>query len=442
MAYVREIQNKKGISYKVEVSNGYDSNKKKIRATTTFVPDPSMTKKQQKKALEKFVYEFEEKVKNGNCIRGEKITLEKFVKEWVDAFASNQLEKTTYTAYMDTIEKIILPSLGQMKLSKIRPYHIEKFYISLTQDNARRDGKPGGYSYGSICRFRIILSSILSSAEHWDLIDSNPCRKARLPKQAEQPEKVKCFTADQAKRFLKYVDDCCNELKPQPLPGQTHSSFADSNAYVLQMQYQAFFQIAIFGGLRRGEILALEWKNIDFEHSKIHIKQAANYVKGEIIIKPPKTKDSVRYVTVPHSVISILGEYQKEQDSYKKRLGGGWKGKDWLFIQSDGSIMHVNTPYNKFHKLIKEYNYHASKEDLLPVLSLHDLRHTNASLLVRSNKVDTKTISKKLGHSDMATTMKYYIHSYEESEQETAEILEDMLMETSEQSNEQSLNSR
>lgn len=430
MAYVREIQNKKGISYKIEVSNGYDCNRKKIRATTTFVPDPGMTKKQQKKALEKFVYEFEEKVKNGNCIRGEKITLEKFIQEWVDAFAVNQLEKTTYTAYMDTIEKIILPHLGQMKLSKIKPYHIEKFYISLTQDSARRDGKPGGYSYGSICRFRIILSSILSCAEHWELIESNPCRKARLPKQSEQKEKVKCFTADQAKRFLKYVDDCCEQLKPQLLPGQTHTSFADSNAYVLQMQYQAFFQIAIFGGLRRGEILALEWKHIDFEHSKIHIKQSAYYVKGEIIIKSPKTKDSVRFVTVPHSVLNILEEYQKEQDSYKKRLGSRWKGKNWLFIQADGSIMHVNTPYNKFHKLIEEYNRNASKEEQLPILSLHDLRHTNASLLVRSNKVDTKTISKKLGHSDMTTTMRYYIHSYEESEQETADILEGMLTET------------
>lgn len=430
MAYVREIHNKKGISYKIEVSNGYDCNKKKIRATTTFVPDPSMTKKQQKKALEKFVYEFEEKVKNGNCIRGEKITLEKFVQEWVDTFASNQLEKTTYTAYMDVIENIILPSLGQMKLSKIRPYHIEKFYMSLTQNNARRDGKAGGYSYGSICRFRIILSSILSSAEHWELIDSNPCRKARLPKPTEQKEKTKCFTADQAKRFLKYVDDYCEKLKPQLLPEQTYPSFADSNVYILQLQYQVFFQIAIFGGLRRGEILALEWKNIDFEQCRINIKQTAYYVKGEIIIKPPKTKDSVRFVTIPHSVINLLKKYMQEQDSYKKRLGSRWKGKNWLFIKSDGSIMNVSTPYKKFHQIIKEYNKHVPKEDHLPILSLHDLRHTNASLLVQSNKVDTKTISKKLGHSDMATTMKYYIHSYEESEQETAEILEDMLVES------------
>ena len=120
----------------------------------------------------------------------------------------------------------------------------------------------------------------------------------------------------------------------------------------------------------------------------------------------------------------------QEQDSYKKRLGSRWKGKNWLFIKSDGSIMNVSTPYKKFHQIIKEYNKHVPKEDHLPILSLHDLRHTNASLLVQSNKVDTKTISKKLGHSDMATTMKYYIHSYEESEQETAEILEDMLVES------------
>lgn len=429
MAYVREIQNKKGISYKIEVSNGYDSNGKKIRETTTYVPDPHMTKKQQEKALQKFVFEFEEKVKSGNYIRGEKITLEKFVQEWIVAFAEIQLEKTTYNAYINVIEQIIIPSLGQMKLSKIRPYDIEKFYISLIQDGARHDGKPGGYSYGSICRFKIILSSILSTAVHWELIDSNPCHKAKIPKFNGQKEKIKYFTAEQTRRFLKFVDERCEQLKPQPSAQNSIKVTEDRNAYVLQIQYRVFFQIAIFGGLRKGEILALEWQNIDFEHGQVHIIQSACYVKGKIMIKEPKTKDSIRVVTLPQSVLQILEEYQQEQNLYKKRLGNQWHGKNWLFIQADGKIMHINTPYNKFHKLIKEYNRSVSEKEQLPILSLHALRHTNASLLVRSNKVDTKTISKKLGHSDMVTTMRYYIHSYEESEQETADILECMLFE-------------
>ncbi len=432
MAYVREIKNKKSVSYKIEVSNGYDSSGKKIRETTTFVPDPQMTKKQQQKALQKFVYEFEEKVKNGNCIRGEKITLEKFVQEWDEAFAKKQLEKTTYHGYMEVINQLILPSLGQMKIGKIKPYHIEKFYLSLTQDGVRHDGKPGGYSNGSINRFRIILSSILSTAEHWEFIDNNPCRKARLPKQSGQNDKLKCFTADQTRRFLKFVDDYCEQAKVQLPIGVTRPAVGNDYAYVLQMQYQALFQIAIFGGLRRGEMLALEWQNVDFEHCKIDIKQSAYYIKGEIVIKAPKTKDSIRSVSFPQSVIRTLQKYQSEQELYKKSLGNKWHGKNWLFTKSDGSIMNISTPYNKFQKLIQKYNQTVPQKEQLPLLSLHDLRHTNASLLVRSIKIDTKTISKKLGHSDMATTMKYYIHSYEESEQETADVLETMLLKQNE----------
>ena len=312
MAYVRTMQNKKGISYKIEVSNGYDSNGKKIRKTTTYVPDPYMTKKQQEKALHKFVFEFEGKVKSGNYMRGEKITLEKFVQEWIAAFAEIQLERTTFHAYLHVIEQIIIPSLGQIKLSKIRPYDIEKFYISLIQDGARHDGKPGGYSYGSICRFKIILSSILSTAVHWELIDSNPCHKAKIPKLSRQREKIKYFTVEQTRCFLKFLDERCELFKPQPSAENSISAIKDADTYVMQIQYRAFFQIAIFGGLRKGEILALEWHHIDFEHSKIHIKQSACYIKGKIVIKEPKTKGSIRTVTLPQSVIQVLEEYQRE----------------------------------------------------------------------------------------------------------------------------------
>lgn len=99
------------------------------------------------------------------------------------------------------------------------------------------------------------------------------------------------------------------------------------------------------------------------------------------------------------------------------------------FIQQDGKIMSTGSPYSKFHQRLKKYNKTVPLQEQLPILSLHNLRHTNAFLLVHSNRVDTKTVSQKLGHANMATAMKYYIHSYEKSEKETAEIPEDILIE-------------
>ena len=139
MASIRKIEGKKGVSYKIEVSNGYDVNGKKIRETTTFVPDPSMTKKQQERALQKFAMEFEDKVKRGNCIEGDKITLAEFTEKWFEDYAEGQLERTTLWRYRYVLDNNILPVMGHLKLSKIRPYDVQKFFVSQGRTEYRAD---------------------------------------------------------------------------------------------------------------------------------------------------------------------------------------------------------------------------------------------------------------------------------------------------------------
>ena len=430
MASIRKIQNKKGISYKIEISNGYDRNGRKIRETTTFVPDVGMTEKQGRKAAEKFALAFEEKVKNGGCINGDKLSLEDFTQEWLTTYAPNQLEVTTLTMYKKVIEQRIIPSLGNLKIGKLKTYHIERFFLSLAQDGVRLDGRQGGYSINSIRTTRTALSSILTTAERLGIIENNPCLKAKLPKHEEE-ETVRCFTKDQTIRFLEFVDSDYERIKGKNhRQGGTVISILDyANEDVLKMQYKVFFRIALFGGLRRGEMVGLEWKNVDFDRNVIRVTQAAYRMEEKNGIKAPKTKSSVRTVAFPQPVMDLLKEYKKAQDKYRKAIGDKWCGDAWVFIAENGENININSPYNKFRRLVAKYNKSVSDEEKLPMISLHDLRHTNASLLIRSNKVDVKAISAKLGHADMNTTMKYYIHSYEEAETETAEILEEMLIE-------------
>ena len=430
MASIRKIENKKGISYKIEVSNGYDRNGKKIRETTTFTPEAGMTEKQGRKAAEKFALAFEEKVKNGGCVSGDKLSLEDFVAEWLETYAPNQLEPTTLTGYKTCISQRILPALGSLKIGKIKTYHVEKFFLSLAQDGARMDGKEGGYSHNSIRTTRTALSSILTTAERLGIIENNPCLKAKLPKHEEE-ETVRCFTKDQTIRFLEFVDSDYERIKGKNhRQGGTVVSIQDyANEDVLKMQYKVFFRIALFGGLRRGELVGLTWKSIDFDKNVIRVTQAAYRMEEKNGIKAPKTKSSVRAVAFPQPVMDLLKEYKKAQDKYRKAIGDKWCGDDWVFIAENGENININSPYNKFRRLVVKYNKSVSDEEKLPMISLHDLRHTNASLLIRSNKVDVKAVSAKLGHADMNTTMRYYIHSYEEAETETAEILEEMLIE-------------
>lgn len=430
MASIRKIQNKKGISYKIEVSNGYDLNGKKIRETTTFVPEPGMTAKQGEKAARKFADEFEDKVKNGGGIKGDKMTLEAFIEEWLNTYAPAQLEVTTLHLYEDVVRKHVLPALGHMKIGKIKTFHVEKLFISMSQDGARLDGNPGGYSLSSIKTVRTALSSALTAAERLGIIGENPVHKAKLPKMEEE-EKIRCFTMDETRRFLEFVDSDYEKIKNKNY--HNNGTVIDLQSYTnedaLRMQYRAFFQIALLGGLRRGEIVALEWKNIDFDRNLIHIRQSAYRSKDGNGIKAPKTRSSIRSVAYPQPVMDLLKEYKKEQEKYRKCIGDKWKGDDWVFIAEDGTNVNVNSPYNKFRRLLAKYNKGVPEEEKLPVISLHDLRHTNASLLIRSNKTDVKSVSSKLGHADPSITMKYYVHSYEEAEQETAEILEEMLLE-------------
>lgn len=430
MASIRKIENKKGISYKIEVSNGYDRNGKKIRETTTFTPEPGMTEKQGKKAAEKYALAFEEKVKNGGCISGDKLSLEDFTQEWLTTYAPNQLEVTTLSMYKKVIEQRIIPSLGNLKIGKIKTYHVEKFFLSLAQDGARLDGKEGGYSINSIRTTRTALSSILTTAERLGIIENNPCPKAKLPKHEEE-ETVKCFTKDQTIRFLEFVDSDYEKEKAKSR--KNDSTVVSMQDYVnedaLKMQYRVFFRIALFGGLRRGEMVGLEWKNVDFDKNVIRVKQSAYRLEEKNGIKGTKTKSSVRAVAFPQPIMDLLKEYKKEQDKYRKCIGDKWCGDDWVFIAENGENININSPYNKFQRLIRKYNRTVPDEEKLPRISLHDLRHTNASLLIRSNKVDLKSVSAKLGHANMNTTAKYYIHSYEEAEQETAGVLEEMLIE-------------
>lgn len=429
MASVRKIQNKKGISFKIEVSNGYDVNGKKIRETATFVPEQGMTTKQAEKAARKFADEFEDRVKNGDYINGDKMTLEEFIEEWLETYAPTQLELTTHHLYTDVIKKHVIPALGHMKIGKIKTYHVEKLFISLSQNGARLDGNPGGYSINTIKTVRTAFSSALTNAERLGIIEKNPVHKAKLPK-IEEDEKIRCFTIDEARRFLEFVDADYEEWKNKNRSDGTDidmRSYTNENA--LKIQYRAFFQIALLGGLRRGEIVALEWKNIDFEKNLIHIKQSAYRGKGGNGIKAPKTKSSFRSVALPQPVMELLKEYRDAQDGYRLSIGDRWNGDDWVFIAEDGTNISVSSPYNKFRRLLKKYNKSVPEEEKLPIISLHDLRHTNASLLVRSNKIDIKSISAKLGHADPGTTMKYYVHSYEEAEAETAEILGKMVLE-------------
>jgi len=423
---------KRGNSYRITVSNGYDSSGKQIREKATFTPDPSLTPKQQQKALERFVFEFEERVKSGKFLKGEKIKFEDFVATWLKDYAEHQLAETTISAYKEILDEKIIPAIGHLKLSKIQPLHLQSFYNNLLEDGIRKDGKEGGYSTSTIKKCHAITSSILSTAVHWQIIESNPCERVSVPKDKNDIDDVKHFTLEQAETFLKALDmSYTTTYKAHDRIDDTGKKYHVSEyteTRSIPTQFKIFFYLALFGGLRRGELLALTWDDIDFDNNTVSITKSTAYTNGQIITKAPKNKSSIRTVSIPGTIIDLLKKYRKEQQELKLSLGDQWQGNNYIFIQWNGKQMHPTTPYHTFKDIIKKYN--ATVKDpakKLPDIPLHGLRHTSATLLIAEN-IDIKTVSARLGHAQTSTTLNIYAHSIKKRDELAADILDILLI--------------
>ena len=225
-------------------------------------------------------------------------------------------------------------------------------------------------------------------------IAESPCKNAAIPKIPHKEATM--FTVEQAHTFLDILD---KEETP--------------------VKFNAFFQLALFGGFRRGEILGLEWNDIDFEHNIVHIRRTVHYSKElGYYDTEPKSKNSVRALTLPENVLYTLRQLQNEQLSQRLKLGDKWHNTSKLFTTWDGHQMHGATPFTWLTKICKQYD--------LPKVNLHSFRHLNASLLI-SQGVDVKTVQSVLGHSQASTTLNIYAAAFREREAQALGAVADVL---------------
>lgn len=414
-------------SYQITVSCGRDIFGKKIRETTTFTPDSKLTPKKREKAVAEFAADFERRVKNGQVLEGSKTTLKEFVDRWLVEFAPQKLQEGTVEDYQKELNKI-LPSLGHMKLTELKPATLNSFFVSMTKDGARSDGKSGGYSRATIKKTQDVLSSVLRTATDWEILERNPMDKVRSVGEIAA-DKIKFFTPDQAATFLSYLEG------PQKVTIKGHRRTDDTGkeytvgdyeiSKEVPEQYRVLYNLAIYTGLRKGELLALEWTDIDFNNNTVRVSKSCSVVAGKQITKCPKTKTSNRLVAIPSFLTHRLKALKISRMAYKIGLGDYWQGADWVFIQENGRQMNYCTPNQTMVKILKRYN--ASHKDQLPLIPFHGLRHTSATLLIAA-KQDVRSVSSRLGHAQTSTTMNIYAHALQEADQKAADALQTMLI--------------
>lgn len=370
------------------VSCGYDTNGKQIVRQKTWTPDKNMTPKQIEKEVNRQAVLFEEECKNG--YQSKAIKFEAFAEEWFAEYAKPNLRNTTYERLLQ-LRKRIYGAIGHLRMDKITPRQIQFFVNSLSKEGANeRTGKP--LAPKTIRHNLSLISDIFSYAVKMGVVSYNPCSKVTIPK-CEAKEKM-IYTIEEVTKFLKL-------LESEPL------------------KYRVFFNLAVFSGFRRGELLGLEWKDVDFENNLISVRRTSCYTaKQGIYTDTTKTKRSQRTIKFPASVMELLKKFKAEQDELAQQVGDKWIDSDRLFVKWNGEPMNNNTPYFWLNEFCEKHG--------LPFYGLHSFRHLFASMLVNEG-VDIVTVSGALGHSTVSTTSNIYCHLLENSQAKVSEAITNVL---------------
>jgi integrase len=382
-------------TYRLVVSVGKNLDGSRLRKYKTI----HGSRKDAEVALAEFVTE----VNHGLVPEGKSITFEEFFYIWKEKYAEKELAPKTCSRYIGMLKSRILPYLGKFALDKIKPTDLMHLYDMLENDTqiqrlANNQGKRTSKPLASktIVEHHVLISSMLQKAVYWQLIVSNPAKRVKPPKRRKP--KMKCYDDDQCRILI-----------------QALSKLTDN-----EIKYKTAILLDIFSGMRRGELIGLEWSDIDFENQTIDINKSVQYLpeKG-IFTKDPKTESSNRIVPIPDYMIQVLQEYKIWYDSQKELYGDKWIDSNKLFIQDNGKPMHPDTIGKWFQNFVEKIG--------LPVINFHSLRHTNATLLISEN-VDVATVSARLGHASITTTIKFYVHPLQKNMKETGYVLQNLLV--------------
>ena len=461
MASIQERRNKDGkiISYSIRVHRGRGADGKQLKPyTTTFEVKPTWTEASAQKKAAAFAATFEKACREGTAT-DTRLKFSEYCDYVIGLKESRGLKHSTIVRYKELTTRIY-PAIGHIKLRDLRADHLNDFYTALGKPgtkmtaakatakmdlvalckekglrfmdvaekcgltvrvispaikgqsvNTRTAGAVAealglklekafaieksaeALSVKTILEHHRLISTVLTQAEKEGLVPFNVAGRAILPK-AEKKD-VNYFQPEQ-------VADIRDALELEPI------------------KWKTITHLFLITGARRGEILGLKWDKVDFEANRIHICNSVLYAHDiGIYESTPKTATSTRYITLPPETMQLLRQYRACQREERFRLGEYYQDQGFLFAQDHGGPMNPDTVTDWLAKFSKRHG--------LPHINPHAFRHTMASMLY-FNGVDSVSISKRLGHSQVSTTANIYAHVMEEADQRNADILSEIFL--------------
>jgi integrase len=305
-----------------------------------------------------------------------KPTVAAYLAEFLNEKRTSGLSPKTLETWADFCRAYINPRIGSIVLTELKSRDVKALYTQLAL-NGRTRGE-GGLSDTTILHVHRLLSEALRAAMMGDepLIPRNPC-DGQAPRHGGREERhgVKAYDRATLRRLYTAVDDHWLYLPVLLSTGL---------------------------GLRRGEVLGLRWSDIDLTRGTLSVRQTVQEIRGHgLIFKAPKTKKSVRTVTLPAFVLEALQEHSAAQMVHRAEVKEAWQDSGLVIADQTGAPRRPGAVTHAFAKMIKRHE--------LPEITYHDLRHVNATLLLLAG-VDTKVVSARLGHCNTTITRDLYQH--------------------------------
>ena len=318
-----------------------------------------------------------EDCKELDVVRTDEYTVAEWLRLWYDLYAEPNVRPTTAASYRRSIELHVIPRIGDIKLNRLTSREIQKLYKDLLENGRLREvqkEKNPGLSNSTVRGIHMMLHNALDRAVKERLILRNPTEDCIIPKLEKKEMKI---------------------LHPE-----------DIKAYLTAAERRGvlpMFYLELVSGVRKGELVALLWDDLDMERRTISVsKQALSRPGGEIVVNRPKTENSIRAVSIPQEAVDLLVEEHKKHPD-----------NPYMFPSpKTGGMYYPDSVVNLHKKLLQDAG--------LEHIRFHDLRHTFATMALQ-NGVDVKTVSSMLGHYDAGFTRRTYTHATRQMQEQAAE---------------------
>lgn len=305
-----------------------------------------------------------------------RIKYKELLKDWMDQKVKHETAITTQRNYRGALEKHVVPAVGEIPLDQLRPIHFQRLFTELIEK---------GFSSSTVRLIDTLCRRSLDWAMQMGMVARNPVINTVIPK--TERKEMKYWSSEQVAKFLKTAKDSV---------------------------YYPLFYLALFTGMRLGELRGLKWSDVNWEASQISIRRhIVRAGKVTVVIPGTKKRDTGRVIDISPNVASILKRHWAKQAEQLLAIGGN--KEDWMFTTPFGKIIPDITIYKAFIRV--------SKQASLPRIRFHDLRHTHATLLLQQG-VHPKVVSERLGHSSIAMTLDTYSHVIPSMQKEAAAALD------------------